>query len=218
MKKEKFYTKREDKLNAYSHLLGLVIALVAGVFLQIKAFDFGNIWASVSFLVFTIGMLICMSASTTYHFVQNPVRKKALRNYDHGAIYILIATSYTPFCILLLGDQGYWGWGLLAVVWLVALVGIYRSSGELKTNNNIKTASYVVMGGLVFAVMHPLWSVCQAKDCMDVIYWLLIGGLFYVIGAVIYALAKHEFVHAIFHIFVVLGLVAIVISAFKIPL
>lgn len=215
MDNKKLYTEREDKVNAYTHLFGIVIAFVAGVLMQIRAYEAGNIGASISFLVFTIGMLICMTASTTYHFAQNPVKKKVLRNYDHGAIYVLIAASYSPFCVLLLDVVGYW---LLGFVWLVALLGIYLSSGEMKKNNNLKTASYVLMGCIVFAVMHPLWTTCQTKDCMDVIFWLMLGGVFYVIGAVIYALAKHEFVHAIFHVFVVFGMVSHIIGVLSIPL
>ena len=174
--------------------------------------------AVVAFALFGLGMIGCMGASTLYHYVQEPLRKARLRHFDHAAIYLLIAASYSPFTLILLRDEPFWGWFIFGVVWLIALTGILISFRPLKRNSHLKTASYVLMGLIVLIAFKPLLEVTRAMDATDTVIWLFVGGFFYIAGAVIYALAKHEFVHSIFHLFVLLGLASHIHAAWLIPL
>ena len=214
----KFYTKREEKANWITHLLGIMIAIVGTYLLTAKSIVHQNIWALLAFLIFGFGMFVCMLASTLYHYVQTPKPKSLLRHFDHGSIYVLIACSYSPFTLILLRNEGIWGWGLFVRVWIIALTGIGFNFGTLKANSHLKTASYVLMGMIILIAIKPSIEVAASLSCMNVLLWLLIGGIFYIAGAVIYALAKHEFIHAVFHVFVLLGMMSHIYAAYLIPL
>ncbi len=214
----KTYSKREEKANYLTHAFGVLMAVVATVVLLYKAFEAGNDRAVVAFSVYGFGMLVCMLSSTIYHYVHHPETKSFLRHFDHGSIYVLIAASFSPVTLILLRNEGLWGWGLFALVWFFALIGIVLSFGEIKKNNNLKTASYVLMGLSVFIAVKPILDVALEKDCVAVLYWLGAGGIFYIIGSFFYALAKHEFIHSIFHVFVLLGMASHIVAAYLIPL
>lgn len=218
MQTTKFYTKREEKANWISHLTGLLIGIGGTSVLILKAISYHNNWAILAYAIFGFGMIVCMLASTAYHFVQTPQTKSLLRRFDHGSIYVLIACSYSPFTLILLRNEGIWGWGLFVLVWIIALTGIGFNFGTLKANSHLKTASYVLMGMIILIAIKPSIEVAASLGCMNVLLWLLIGGIFYIAGAVIYALAKHEFIHAVFHVFVLLGMMSHIYAAYLIPL
>lgn len=219
MSKEKFYTIREERANYLTHGFGLLMGIIATGILINKAMGSGDKWALWAYSLFGLGMIVCMAASTVYHFVQEPTKKQKLRHFDHASIYLLIAASYSPFTlILLLKEEPLWGWLLFSLVWLIAIIGISISIRQLKQNSNLKTTSYVFMGLVVLVAFKPLIDVANSKDCIEVIYWLIGGGVFYIIGALIYATAKKEFVHSIFHLFVLLGLASHIYAAWLIPL
>ena len=217
MENSKSYSKREEKANYLTHAFGVLIAAIATILLIDKAIDAENGWAIVAYAIFGLGMLVCMLSSTIYHYTQDPERKRILRHFDHGSIYLLIASSYSPFTLILIREEGFWGWGLFALVWLTALVGIGFNFRTLKANNHFKTASYVLMGLIAFIAIKPMIDVAMAKDCLASLYWLGAGGVFYIVGSFIYALAKREFTHTVFHVFVLLGLVSHIIAAWLIP-
>lgn len=218
MENLKTYTQREEKANYLSHAVGVVIAVVATVVLLLKAVDADNGWAIVAFSIYGFGMVVCMLSSTLYHYVQQPKPRAFLRHFDHGSIYVLIAASFSPVTLILLRTIGFWGWGLFIFIWLFALIGLAMNLGTLKANSHLKTASYVLMGLSIFVAVKPLIDVTVSENCVDVLYWLGAGGVFYIIGSFFYALAKHEFVHTVFHIFVLLGLISHIIAALLIPL
>ncbi|MDX9748031.1 MAG: hemolysin III family protein [Paludibacter sp.] len=213
----KVYSKREEKANYLTHAFGVLIAAVATVLLIIRSVNAENGWAVVAYSIFGFGMMVCMSSSTIYHYIQNPERKIQLRYLDHASIYLLIASSYSPFTLILIRNEGYWGWGLFALIWLIALVGIGFNFRGLKANSHLKTASYVLMGMVAFVALKPMIEVALIKDALGSLYWLGIGGVFYIAGAFFYALAKREFIHAVFHVFVLLGLISHIIAAWLIP-
>jgi len=215
---EKFYTDREEKANYITHGLGVLISIAATVILLNKAISSGNRGAIIAYGLFGIGMTICMGSSTIYHYVRDQVLKARLRHFDHASIYLLIAASYSPFTIILLRDAQFWGWLLFGIAWTTAIAGIALSFRKLSKNSHLKTASYVMMGLVALIAFKPSIEIAHAKNCMDVIYWLLGGGLFYIAGAVIYATARREFVHAVFHLFVLLGLACHITAAYLIPL
>jgi len=213
----KIYSKREEKANYLSHAFGVLIAAAATVLLIIRAVNAENEWAIVAYSIFGLGMIGCMATSTLYHYTQHPERKLRLRYFDHASIYLLIASSYSPFTLILIRNEGYWGWGLFALIWLIALVGIGFNFRELKANSHIKTASYVLMGMVAFIALKPMVEAALVQDTLASLYWLGIGGVFYIAGAFFYALAKREFIHTVFHVFVLLGLISHIIAAWLIP-
>jgi hemolysin III len=214
----KSYSKREEKANYLTHAFGALLAAAATVFLLRKALEANNGWAVVAYSIYGFGMLVCMLSSTIYHYVQKPKVKILLRHFDHGSIYVLIAASSSPLTLILLRNEGLWGWGLFALIWFFALIGIGLNFGEIKTNSHLKTASYVLMGLSLFIAIKPLTEAALLNDCVDVLYWMGIGGVFYIVGSFFYAFAKREFVHTIFHVFVLLGLACHIVAAYLIPL
>lgn len=214
----KFYSEREEKANYLSHAFGVLMAITGTIALILKALATNNNWAILAFAIFGFGMLACMLSSTVYHYVQQPKTKSILRHFDHASIYVLIAASYSPFSLILLRQEGLWGWGLFSLIWIIAFIGIGFNFGTIKKNNHLKTGSYVLMGLTILIAIKPTIRVAVENDCLPVLYWLAAGGLFYIIGSVIYALAKKEFTHSVFHIFVLLGLGCHIISAYLIPL
>lgn len=218
MQKTKIYSQREEKANYLTHALGVIIAIAATIILVQKGLKTDNGWAVLAYSIYGFGMFICMLSSTVYHYVQQAELKALLRHFDHGNIYVLIAASYSPLTLILLRDEGIWGWGLFVFIWLFAFIGIGLNFRKLKANNHLKTASYVLMGLSLFIAIKPLIDVAQTKNCLDVLYWLGAGGVFYIAGSFFYALARHEFVHAVFHVFVLLGLICHIIANYLIPL
>ena len=213
----KVYTIREERANYLTHAFGVLVAIGAAIYLIHKSVVADNGWAIFAYSIYGFGMLMCMLSSTLYHYVQEPKTKKILRHIDHGNIYLQIATSYSPVTLILLREHGIWGWLIFGLVWFFALVGILLNFRELKPNNNLKTLFYVVISSTIFIAIKPMIDVCITQDCVSILYWLIIGGVFYIAGTFFYA-SKKEFMHAIFHVFVLLGLISHIISASLIPL
>jgi hemolysin III len=219
MTKDKFYTLREERANYISHGLGLLIGIITTGILVNNAIVINNTWGIIAHSLFCLGIIACMGSSTIYHFVQEPLKKAKLRHFDHASIYILIAASYSPFTLILLRpEEPVWGWLLFSLVWIIAIIGITISFKPLKRNSNIKTSSYVLMGLVVLIAFKPLIEVANAKNSIETIYWIVVGGVFYIVGAIIYATAKREFIHSVFHVFVLLGLLSHIYAAWLIPL
>lgn len=218
MAEEKLYSAREEKANYLTHLVGVLMSLAATIFLINRAIEAIDYRAVIAYAIFGIGMITCMSASTFYHYVQVSSLKAKFRHYDHASIYLLIAASYSPFTLILLQDKPFWGWFIFVLVWLIALVGILLSFRPLKRNSHLKTLSYVLMGLIVLIAFKPLIEAAQAQNAINSVIWIIIGGVFYIAGALIYATAKREFIHSVFHIFVLLGLASHIYAAFLIPL
>lgn len=218
MTEDKFYSEREEKANYLTHAVGVLMSLLATTVLVSRAATAVDHRALISYTIFGIGMITCMSASTLYHYIKAPLLKAKLRHYDHASIYLLIAASYSPFTLMLLRDTPFWGWFIFVFVWIIALVGIILSFRPLKRNNHLKTLSYVLMGLIVLIAFKPLIEAAQAQDAMNAVIWIIVGGIFYIAGALIYAIAKREFTHSVFHIFVLLGLASHIYAAYLIPL
>ena len=137
MSNEKFYTPREEKANYLTHAAGVVMALVATIILIYKATVADNRWAMLAYSIFGFGMVACMLSSTLYHFVKEPKRKAQYRHFDHASIYLLIAASYSPFTLILLREEQFWGW-LFRTGLEHPVVGIAISFGQLKRNSHLK--------------------------------------------------------------------------------
>jgi len=188
-----------EKLNAWTHLVGAVLALAGTVLIIVLASLDGDPWKVVSVSIYGATLIILYSASTLYHSVKGRA-KVVLRKFDHHSIYLLIAGSYTPFCLVSL--RGTWGWSLFGTVWGLALLGMLQ---ELRPRNGARIASmliYIVMGWAALAALVPLKSALGAAGFA----WVAVGGLVYTMGIVFYALdARLRHAHGIWHLFVIAG-------------
>lgn len=199
------YSATEEIYNTYSHAIGIFFGIIGGALLLIKAIQSENNWAIFSdilFVIFLIGMYL---ASTLYHADTNIDRKRKRRKLDHAAIYTQIAGSYTPFTLIVLRENGAWGWSLFGVIWAAAVLGVSLSFMNLKKGSKLETICYVAMGWVVVVAFKPLIHSLTITNSMPVLYWLVGGGLFYTVGAILYSFKKIQYTHAIFHLFVLGG-------------
>ncbi len=204
MKKQK-PIKSEEAANVLTHGLGMAFGLFALFLLMKKAFATSDPWVIGSFAVYGICMTLSYVTSTFYHASFRARRKRLLRRFDHSAIYLHIAGTYTPFTLVALRDEGYWGWSLFAVVWLAAAVGVWLSFRRMKKTDHLKTACYLAMGWVVIIAFKPLLDVFRETDRMDVLYWLIGGGMSYTAGTVFFYLDRYDYMHPIWHLFVLGG-------------
>ena len=188
------YSIREENANTVTHAFGIVIGLMVSYFLLSKTWD---VWSTVSYSVYCVFMLLSYVTSTLYHFNGKATTKKTLRKFDHAAIYLHIAGTYTPFTLVVLRNEGAWGWTLFAIIWLAAIVGVILSFTQLKNASKLETACYIAMGWVVAIAFKPLVDALQQTDSMLVLWLLIAGGLAYTLGAIVYSLKKIEFTHAI---------------------
>ncbi len=162
---------------------------------------------AVAFLVFGISMIMLYSTSTIYHFIDKSKKKAklVLRKLDHIMIFVFVAGSYTPMCLLVLSkDVGY---KLLALVWSITIIGTFIKLFWITAPNWVSSILYIGMGWMAVSVLSPLVDNLPAGG----MFWLILGGLFYTIGGVIYGFKKPNFnnkyfgFHELFHIFVLAG-------------
>lgn len=203
----KIQTYGEEVANVITHGTGMLLGLTAIVLLMLKAIPEGSWLIITCFAVYAVCMTLSYVTSTFYHASTNARKKRLLRRLDHGAIYLHIAGTYTPFALITLREEGYWGWGLFTVVWLSAAIGIWLSFRKMKKKSPLKTFFYLLMGWVVVFAFKPLLAVFQRTDSMHVLYWLIAGGLFYSIGAIFYSLDKYKYMHSVWHLFVLGGTV-----------
>lgn len=194
--------------SAITHFIGMMMAVFAAVPLLIKAATASGSAAFTAMAVFMLSMILLYGASATYHSLT--VSDKVLRLFrkiDHMMIFVLIAGSYTPVCLIVLG--GPLGYTLLAVVWGIALLGILIKALWITCPKWFSSTIYIAMGWVCLWVFGPLWNTLPKSAFI----WLLAGGVIYTVGGVIYALklpifnAKHAYFgsHEIFHLFVMGG-------------
>ncbi len=188
-----------EKFNALTHLVGAVLALAGTVVLVVLAALGGDPWKVVGVSIYGLTLVLLYSFSVLYHSLRGRA-KNVLRELDHQSIYLLIAGSYTPFCLVSL--RGAWGWSLLAVVWGLAVLGGLQ---ELRPKNEARVLSvviYVVMGWVVLVALVPLLKALGPAGFA----WVAAGGLFYTVGIVFYALdARLRHAHGVWHLFVMAG-------------
>jgi len=194
-----YYSDTEEKLNVWSHGIGFLLSIIALILLIVKAASIKDKTYLISFIIYGSSMILLYAASTAYHYYQLPRIRKRLNILDHASIYILIAGTYTPFCLITL--QGRLGWWLFAITWGIALFGVILKIFYTGRFDRISTIAYVVMGWLVIIAIKPLYSNLPLEG----LYWLLCGGLSYTFGAFLYSRSNLKFNHAIFHFFVLFG-------------
>ena len=188
-----------EKFNAWTHLVGALLALAGAVWLLVLAIASGDGWKIFGVAVYGATLVLLYSISTIYHSVRGRT-KMVLRKLDHLSIYLLIAGSYTPFCLITL--RGPWGWSLFGIIWTLAAIGMLQ---EIKPRSEARVMSlviYAVMGWIVLVAIQPLLDNLGAAGFA----WLAAGGAFYTVGIVFFAFdERFRHWHGIWHLFVIAG-------------
>ena len=193
------YLITNEVLNAVTHGIGVVLSIVGFVFLLKKA-DSGLHY--VSFIIYGVSLLLLFLASTLYHSLIFTKAKKVFQVFDHCSIYLLIAGTYTPYCLLYI--KGTIGIVLLSVIWLAAIVGIVYKSltlSKVKSVSKLSTIIYNVMGWAVVIALPSLYHSVGLK-CLLL---LVGGGVAYTVGSVFYSMKNRRYMHVVWHLFVMLG-------------
>ena len=194
--KVKYYSPFEEKINIISHSIGVVLGIIGLVLLSIHAISNGDIWHVISFIIYGLSVITLFLASTIYHSTKKPNLRSRLRIFDHTSIYILIAGTYTPLTLVTL--HGLLGWTLLGIIWGLAIVGIVLKLFFTGKFTFVSTLMYVLMGWMIVFAAKPL----SINFSSDGLFWLILGGILYTVGAIIYSIKKIKLNHAVFHIFV----------------
>jgi hemolysin III len=195
----RFYTVGEEIANSITHGIGTVLSVIGLVILLVLAAAYNDVWRTVSFSIYGGCLVILYLASTLYHSIQHPRAKRILRIFDHAAVYLLIAGSYTPFALVTMRSP--LGWAILAVVWAVALLGILFKVWFIGRFEVLSTIGYVLMSWVCMIAFKQL----VAGLGMDGMTWLVVGGAAYMVGVIFYAWQKLPYNHAIWHLFVICG-------------
>ncbi|MBV7276496.1 PAQR family membrane homeostasis protein TrhA [Clostridium thailandense] len=200
------FAKLREPVSGLTHLFGVFASIIGLIVLVVYAALQSSVWHIVTFSIFGASLILLYSASSIYHLAS--VSQKAinvLRRIDHSMIYLLIAGSYTPICLIAL--RGSWGWSIFGTIWGLTIIGILIKNFWFSAPRWISTLFYIFMGWLVIVAIYPLAHVFSS----GAMGWLFAGGIAYTIGGLIYATKwpkinlKNFGFHEIFHIFVLLG-------------
>lgn len=199
--------KLREPINSLTHWGGAILALIGLVALLVVG------WSTpakvISLAIYGVSLIFLFSASATYHMVQ--VKDKALeifRKVDHAAIYVLIAGTYTPFCVN--AFEGFWKWGMLTIIWSLAVIGIVVKVFYIRAPRWLNAGIYILMGWISVAAAGEMLSALPAW----VFGWLIAGGIIYTLGAIVYMTKIFNFkpgvfgFHEVWHIFVLLAAAA----------
>jgi|AutmiccommuBRH23_1029490.scaffolds.fasta_scaffold00280_71 hemolysin III len=201
---DKIYTILREPISALTHLAAAIISLFG--LLSLIYFGWGDLSKTITLIIYGISLILMFAASGTYHLViaKDSIILK-LRKLDHSAIYLLIAGSYTPICFHFF--EGFWQYGMLAIIWGLALIGVTVKLFVIHAPRWVTAGVYLLMGWLAIMGVEEILRSMP----MIAIIWLVAGGLFYSIGAIVYITKKLNFIpgvfgfHEIWHIFVILG-------------
>ncbi|RZI48759.1 PAQR family membrane homeostasis protein TrhA [Lactococcus kimchii] len=197
----KTYQILNEIFNAVTHGAGTGLAIAALVLLILKGAASGSALELVAFIIYGASLVLLFLFSTLAHSLHFTRAVKVFRVFDHNGIYLLIAGTYTPYCLVALNN--WLGWAVLSVIWVCAILGIILTSIYLPKwgkTPKLSTILYVVMGWMILLAIYPLWQVLEAAGI-----WLLVaGGVVYSVGAAIYHF-KFPFAHVLWHLFVLLA-------------
>ena len=195
------YTLGEEVANAVTHGIGALLAIAAIPITVVKAVGDGGGILLFSALVYTIFMLLEYVASTLYHALTPDMAKRVFKVLDHSFIYLFIAASYTPYCLVTLADVG--GWPLFFIVWVIAIAGVAAEAFWVFRPRWVNAVLYLLLGWAVVWFIPALYTLLPATG-----FWLLVaGGICYSVGCVFYVLKKVPYFHAVFHVLILTGTV-----------
>ncbi|MBI2516514.1 MAG: hemolysin III family protein [Opitutae bacterium] len=193
------YTVREEIAHAVTHGIGAVLCVAGLVLLVVAAVQRGDAWHVTSAAIYGATLVLLYTASTLYHSLPGERAKRLLQKFDHAAIYLLIAGTYTPFTLVTL--RGPWGWSLFGVIWGLALIGVVLKLRAVGRRDVLSTVLYVVMGWLVLIALKPLVAALPGSG----LGWLVAGGVCYTVGALFYLWERLPYNHAVWHVWVLGG-------------
>jgi len=189
----------EESINIYSHAVGIVLSLIALILLMVRSAQQAEALPLISVTIFGLSLVTLYTTSTFYHNCKQPALRARLRIFDHVSIYILIAGTYTPFALLVL--TGNTGWIIFGISWGLALVGSCLKIFFTGKYTLLSTIMYGLMGWLIVFAIKPLTSNLAEGGLL----WLVIGGILYSTGGMLYSIKRLPLNHAIFHLFVLSG-------------
>ncbi len=192
-------TAGETWANSLTHGVGVPLSVAGLVLLLLEASGAGDAWRVVSTAIFGTTLILLYTASTLYHALRGEALRRRLRKFDHAAIFLLIAGTYTPFLLVTL--RGPWGWSLFGVIWGLAVAGVvlkFWFAGRFKVAS---TLVYLVMGWLVVLALKPLVAALPSGG----LTWLIAGGACYTLGTVFYLWRRLAYHHAVWHLWVLGG-------------
>jgi hemolysin III len=193
------YTLGEEIANAITSGIGTALSIAGLVVMVVYAALDGGPWHVISVSIFGTALILSHLSSTLYHAVAPAQAKSVLKVFDHLAIYVLIAGTYTPFTLVNL--RGLWGWTLFVLIWSLAIGGVVIKLTRLNDVKYLSTAFYVAMGWTVVLVIGPVID----NVAMGGVWLLLAGGISYTVGVLFYAWNRLPYNHAIWHVFVIGG-------------
>lgn len=205
-----------EPLNSITHLFGILLSAIGLMLLLINSIQTNDSLKILTSIIFCLGLISLYSASTIYHWIIASERTlEILRKVDHIMIYILIAASYTPICIITL--KGLLGYTLISIVWSLAILGIILKIVWLNAPRWLYTSFYLILGWAALFVIYPLYKLLPLTGFLLLVF----GGISYSVGAVIYGTKSEKIkiwkfgFHEIFHIFILLGSIIHYIMIFK---
>lgn len=199
---KKIESKAEEIANFVSHTAGAGLAILGFIMLIIRASWYNNIPALISYIIFSLGLMVLYTMSSIYHGLKPSKAKNVFEILDHSSIYFLIAASYTPF--LVLGLKSNMGITLLVIQWIICIIGITFKAFFTGKFKGISTIVYLIMGWMIVFS----WTELIAKISPISLGFLITGGLLYSLGTVFYMWKVCKFNHMIWHIFVIFGSIA----------
>lgn len=193
------YSVAEEIANSVTHGLGVLFSIAGLAILTAFASLFGTVWHVVSCSIYGATQIFMYTASTLYHSIPLPRAKAVLRQFDHAAIFLLIAGTYTPFALVNL--RGPWGWTILTVIWGFAILGIVLQTWLIRRSRLVATIPYLAMGWMAVIAIKPLLETVAPGGLL----LLMCGGLAYTVGTIFYISRRLRFHHAFWHAFVLAG-------------
>lgn len=195
----KKYLIRNEVLNAVTHGIGVLLSIAGLVLLLMKGSQNGSTLELASYIVYGSSLILLYLCSTLYHSLSFTKVRKLFKIFDHSSIYVLIAGTYTPYCLVAIG--GTLGWVMFSIIWLIAVAGIVFKSVAVDKLPNVSTLIYIAMGLICVFTFKPLYEGLGAQG----LYLLVAGGAAYIIGTIFYSLRNVKYMHVVWHLFVLLG-------------
>ncbi len=198
-KRDEKQTAGEEIANVTTHMVGAALGIAGLSVLVVGASRHGDIWRIVSFSIYGLTLVLLYLASAFYHGARSPRVKQLLRLFDHAAIYLLIAGTYTPFTLVSL--RGPLGWTIFCLIWALAIAGVILKVFHFERVHFLSTALYLVMGWLVVIAVRPVIDAVSLRGLL----WLGAGGLAYTFGVIFYVWHRLPYAHTVWHLFVLAG-------------
>jgi len=194
-----YFSIKEEIVNAITHGVGACLSVAALVILVIMGALHGTTWHIVSNTIFGACLVILYTSSTIYHSLTNVKAKSLFQKFDHISIFLVIAGSYTPFCLVTL--RGWIGWTLFGVIWGCAAIGIVFKSIHIGKWELLSTVLYILMGWMCLIAIKPLYNLLPPGAFL----FLILGGVAYTIGAIFFMLDRLPYFHGVWHLFTLAG-------------